>query len=105
MADLQHVAVHNTREVRANVTNAPEWRTPGGRNPIAPRLIRVRYSIDNAEVGVVEVLGERLNDQPTSYRSWKRNLTRRLNGEDALASAPGWVREFVEQHRPAVQHG
>lgn len=100
MAELLHVSVRNTREVRANVTNAPEWRTPGGRNPIKPRLIRVRYSIDTGEVGGVEVLGERADDKPAPYRSWRRNLTRRLHGEDALASAPEWVREFVEAHRP-----
>lgn len=100
MAEIKDLWITNDRQVRASVSGAPEWRTPGGRNPITPRLIRVRYSIDTGEIGGIEVLGERVNDKPTPYRSWKRNLTRRLFGENGLAGAPEWVRDFVEQHRP-----
>lgn len=99
MTDFHAHWVIDTREARAKVTEAPEWRTPGGRNPIRPRNIHVTYSIDRGTVGGIEVVGERIETESTN-RTRKPYLRRRLYGEESLASAPEWVREFVEQHRP-----
>ena len=92
----------HTRTVHAQVSDAPEYRTPNGRAPMIPTHVQVDYLIGEEVCVYAQVRGTRADagPEPKYHRGpWPETFVRYVR-PDQLASAPEWLREFVETHRP-----
>lgn len=94
--EVRRTLITDRRSVTIDVADAPEHRTPGGRTPIAPRILVIEMWVSpwtpNNLTTWVTISGPRTEDPKRGQR-----LTRRLPVDEA----PQWARELAEQHRPA----
>lgn len=88
-----HESHTRTVEARFAEGEVPEHRTPGGRSPISPRYVRIRYQCDRRWGPYVEMTGPRIDEPARGY------LKRRL-GPDDLAGQPTWLLDLIDEYEP-----
>ena len=78
-----------------------EMLSPGGRNPMRVRHIRVEYRTGDGSVSSIQLIGDRL--EVSRFTSRSDQMDRRVDpGQLDAPHVPQQVRDFVEKHRPVV---
>lgn len=87
--------VRDRRTVSMEVEDVPDLATPGGRHPIKPENVELRYDIATREVVSIVVGGPR-TDGTLERGRWVKRVKRRVEP----ANAPSWLRALIEEFRP-----
>lgn len=90
--------VQDRRIASAYVSNVDWLYTPSGNYPIEPRLLEVRYNRSSAPEVYIILKGPPVGSHPKAKRPGHRYISRKVSYD----SAPEWVRQFIENHRPDV---